>query len=43
MPFLIPLCQSTSKTLPLKGSEVPVFGCRDYLTVEVGRVADAIA
>jgi len=23
--------------------EVPVFGCRDYLTVEVGRVADAVA
>jgi len=22
--------------------EVPVFGCRDYLTVEVGRVADAV-
>jgi len=29
--------------LTAQGIEVPVFGCRDYLTVEVGRVADAVA
>jgi len=29
--------------LTAQGIEVPVFGCRDNLTVEVGRVADAVA